>query len=127
MFEPMKTALANWKTLWDDIRAKLPRAAVADMGFETSADSYWTLVRMIIMKFEYKKRTTSTTSSTNGTGIQHTTHSVMKRDFGASDDGVSETSMNSRGARGPSPSLDFMPLEADCDSQGAHLRKILAR
>lgn len=127
VYDPMKTALANWKILWDDIRAKLPRTTVGEMGFETSADSYWTLVRMIVLKFEYKKRTTSVASSTNGTAGQHAPHNIAKRDPGASDDGMSESSLNSRGARGISPSLDFMPLEADCDSQGAHLRKILSR
>ncbi|KAJ9611619.1 hypothetical protein H2200_004803 [Cladophialophora chaetospira] len=127
VYEPMKTALANWKTLWDDIRAKLTRAAVVDMGFETSADSYWTLVRMIVMKFEYKKGTNSTTSSANGAGTQYTAQTITKRELGPSDDGLSESSLNSRSVRGLSPSLDFMPLEADCDSQGAHLRRILSR
>jgi hypothetical protein len=123
----MKTALTNWKTLWDDVRAKLPRSTVSEMGFETSADSYWTLVRMIVMKFEYKKRAPSTAGTTNGVVPAHTTYVGMKRETGADEDGMSESSLNSRGGRGASPILDFMPLEADCDSQGAHLRKILSR
>ena len=124
--EPMKVALKNWKTLWDDVRAKLPRSAVGEMGFETSADSYWTLTSMIVQKFERKNRTNSTGGSSNGVTSQPTGHTTVKRDTVASDDGMSESSANSR-ARGISPVLDFMPLEADSDSQGAHLRKILAR
>ncbi|ETI25285.1 hypothetical protein G647_04660 [Cladophialophora carrionii CBS 160.54] len=127
VYEPMKTALTNWKTLWDDVRAKLPRATMSNMGFETSADSYWTLVRMIVLKFQYKKRASSTASPTNGVAPPHTPHVVMKREMGVDDDGLSESSLNSRGGRGSSPSLDFMPLEADSDCQGAHLRKILSR
>ncbi|EXJ73250.1 uncharacterized protein A1O5_03010 [Cladophialophora psammophila CBS 110553] len=124
VYEPMKTALANWKTLWDDIRAKLSRANVSEMGFETSADSYWTLVRMIVLKFERKKSVSSASSSING-AVSHSTGVFVKEETGASDDGMSESSTNGKGLSGASPSLDFMPLEADCDSQGAHLRKIL--
>jgi hypothetical protein len=120
---PMRTALANWKTLWDDIRAKLPRATVGEMGFETSADSYWTLVSMIVQKFEQKKRRPSTSGTTNGAGSHYT---GQKRDAGASDDEMSESSAG-RGVGRSSPGLDFMPLEVDCDNQGAHLRKILSK
>ncbi|KIW74950.1 hypothetical protein Z517_11721 [Fonsecaea pedrosoi CBS 271.37] len=126
VYEPMKIALANWKTLWDDIRAKLTRANVSEMGFETSADSYWTLVKMIVLRFEHKKSASSTSSSINGAPT-NSSGGFAHREGGASDDGMSESSMNGRAARGVSPPLDFMPLEADCDSQGAHLRKILQR
>ncbi|OAL27801.1 hypothetical protein AYO20_09654 [Fonsecaea nubica] len=124
VYEPMKIALANWKTLWDDVRAKLTRANVSEMGFETSADSYWTLVKMIVLRFEHKKSASSTSSSINGAPT-NSSGGFAHREGGASDDGMSESSMNGRAARGVSPPLDFMPLEADCDSQGAHLRKIL--
>ncbi|OQV03472.1 Fungal specific transcription factor domain-containing protein [Cladophialophora immunda] len=126
VYEPMKTALANWKTLWDDVRAKLSRANVSEMGFETSADSYWTLVRMIVLKFEHRKSASSAASSINGAAT-NSTSGLAHREAGASDDGMSESSANGRATGGLSPSLDFMPLEADCDSQGAHLRKILQK
>ncbi|OAL31198.1 hypothetical protein AYO22_01231 [Fonsecaea multimorphosa] len=126
VYEPMKTALANWKTLWDDVRARLSRANVSEMGFETSADSYWTLVRMIVLKFEHKKSASSASSSVNGAATS-SSGGFVHRETGASDDGMSESSTNGRGAGGLCPSLDFMPLEADCDSQGAHLRKILQK
>ncbi|OAP58657.1 hypothetical protein AYL99_07747 [Fonsecaea erecta] len=127
VYEPMKIALTNWKTLWDDVRARLSRANVGAMGFETSADSYWTLVKMIVLKFEDKKSTNSASSSINGAATNSSSGLCRRGAGGNSDDGTSESSTNGRGARGASPSLDFMPLEADCDSQGAHLRKILQK
>ncbi|KIW21747.1 uncharacterized protein PV07_12823, partial [Cladophialophora immunda] len=124
VYEPMKTALANWKALWDDVCAKLSRTNVSEMGFETSADSYWTLVRRIVLKFEHRNSASSAASTINGAATNSTSGSAHI-EAGTSDDGMSESSTNGRAAGGLSPSLDFMPLEADCDSQGAHLRKIL--
>lgn len=72
------------------------------MGFETSADSYWTLTKLIVDHFDSK-------SATNAPG--------------GHDDGVVGAS-GWKDKQGNS-NLDFMPLEVDCDSQGAHLRKIL--
>ncbi|KAL2404605.1 hypothetical protein ABEF93_006304 [Exophiala dermatitidis] len=94
IFEPMKTALANWKTLWDEARGRRPISQVREIGFETSADSYWTLTRLVVQKFEMSVENGATNSSPMTTST-----------FG----------------------LDFMPLEADCDNQGAHLRKILRK
>jgi hypothetical protein len=117
--EPMKTALANWKTLWDEIRSGITRSAFSEMGFETSADSYWTLLKMVVSKFEDKASGSPVAGAVNGT-----TNGT------SSDDDCRHTRSNPSGLlgqRASSPALDFMPLEVDCDSQGAHLRKILKR
>lgn len=77
---------------------------VHESGFETSADSYWTLTKLIVQRLERRP------SSTQGADGNGETNGV---------DDVSES--------GTANLLDFMPLEADCDSHGAHLRKILGR
>ncbi|KIX01125.1 uncharacterized protein Z518_10191 [Rhinocladiella mackenziei CBS 650.93] len=120
VIEPMKTALANWKTLWDDIRVNVPRSTVSEMGFETSADSYWTLTKLVVQRFEGKSP-----SHHHPNGAANTT--TFLNGMMGNDDTASESSANSLGMGGSSTGLDFMPLEADCDSQGAHLRKILKR
>lgn len=97
-------ALANWKITWDDIRSKMAKSTVHEAGFETSADSYWTLTKLIVQKFERKP---SLAQGTDG-------HGAANGNDDMSDSGASSL-------------LDFMPLEADCDSHGAHLRKILGR
>jgi hypothetical protein len=127
VYEPMKIALANWKTLWDDVRAKLPRASAKQMGFESSADSYWTLTKMLVLEFESKKNGGGATNITASGTTQHLANQAAKREPRASDDRMSGMSINSRAAAPFMNNLDFMPLEADCDSQGAHLRKILSR
>lgn len=52
ILEPLKTAMRNWKTLWDDVRPKLTSEELRGMGFETSSDSYWTLTRLILQAFD---------------------------------------------------------------------------
>lgn len=94
------------------------------MGFETSADSYWTLTKLIVQQFEGKS-VSQTAGSGNSSGI-HPSNTATNGPL-VSDDAMSESSLNGVGARGSSPGLDFMPLVADCDSHGAHLRKILKR
>jgi hypothetical protein len=103
----MKIALTNWKMLWDEIRLTKPRIPVGELGFETSADSYWTLVKLIVERFEGITAEQQTTDSSSGSQIP--------------DENYSESSMSS------SARIDFLPFEADCDSHGAHLRKILRR
>ncbi|KIW14953.1 hypothetical protein PV08_07740 [Exophiala spinifera] len=109
IIESIKTALNNWKTLWDGAKKRMPRPFPSEMGFETSADSYWTLLRMIVQKFEV--------GEVNG---------AMNISYG---DDQPQTGLNSNGTgqSGLPLVLDFMPLEADSDNQGAHLRKILGR
>jgi len=48
--EPLKTAVQNWKTVWDEIREAIPREAWSGMGFETAADSYWTLTKLLVQR-----------------------------------------------------------------------------
>ncbi|EXJ89777.1 hypothetical protein A1O3_02844 [Capronia epimyces CBS 606.96] len=121
LFEPMKTALTNWKTLWDEARASLSRSAVREIGFETSADSYWTLTRLIVQKFEAatenvtESRTDSGSGGGSGSGIQGRDPPIMASTGYGGGIGTSRVG------------LDFMPLQVDCDSQGAHLRRILGR
>ena len=52
ILEPLKTAIRNWKTLWDDVRSKLTSIQMAGMGFETSSDSYWTLTKLVVQAFD---------------------------------------------------------------------------
>lgn len=103
-FLPIKLALANWKIIWDDVRASVTRSMIHESGFETSADSYWTLTKLIVQKCDRKPYLTQ---GADGNGEAN------------GPDDISES--------GASNNLDFMPLEADCDSHGAHLRKILGR
>lgn len=120
----MKTALANWKTLWDEIRSKMSSSAVGEMGFETSADSYWTLVRLIVQRFETKSAA-STTGTSNGT--ESPVAIPASNGANGGQEAIIDSPLTGPSARGASPDLDFMPLEADCDSQGAHLRRILKK
>lgn len=113
---PIKTALSNWKSLWDEARTSLPRAVVSEMGFETSADSYWTLLRMVVQKFEGKSGTKGSTEDVVTNGTNTFVNGVIGDD-------ATMPVLNGAGV----VSLDVMPLEADCDSQGAHLRRILKR
>lgn len=82
----------------------MTKSMVHEAGFETSADSYWTLTKLIVQKFERRQSLVQGIDS-NGAANEN-------------DD------MSDSGASGL---LDFMPLEADCDIHGAHLKKILGR
>jgi hypothetical protein len=52
--DPLKLAIRNWKAFWDKIRASIPPKELPEMGFEISADSYWTLTRLLVHCFETK-------------------------------------------------------------------------
>jgi len=39
---------------WDEVRASASPKDLPQMGFETSADSYWTLTRLLVHFFETK-------------------------------------------------------------------------
>ena len=52
ILEPLKDAIRNWKSQWDDVRGKLSAEQLQGMGFETSADSYWTLTKLILQAFD---------------------------------------------------------------------------
>ncbi|EXJ95673.1 hypothetical protein A1O1_00796 [Capronia coronata CBS 617.96] len=115
IFEPMKMALANWKLLWDEARARVARSAVPEMGFETSADSYWTLTRLIVQRSEATTENASCPRPETANSPSNGTESSARPATNGFKSGLS------------SVGLDFMPLPADCDSQGSHLRKILRR
>lgn len=100
---PIKTALTNWKLLWDDIRYEAPRSSTTDMGFETTSDSYWTLINVLMQRLEAKSK-----PATNGSEG----HTRPGPGIGDSPTGAQ---------------LDFLPVEADCDSHGSHLRRILGQ
>ena len=54
VLDPLKLAVQNWKAFWDETRASVPPKDLPEMGFETSADSYWTLTRLLVHCFETK-------------------------------------------------------------------------
>ncbi|KAK4946523.1 hypothetical protein LTR10_014375 [Elasticomyces elasticus] len=119
ILEPIKNCIDNWKILWDEVRAR-PSSNVGDSGFETTADSYWTLLKLIVQKFEVE----SAPQTTGGNEAELTAIDTLLNGMssggdaaGQTCDGVAQVSI----FRG----LDFMPIEADCDIQGAHLKKIL--
>jgi hypothetical protein len=77
ILDPLKTALRNWKAMWDDVRSKLTDEQLQGMGFETSSDSYWTLTRLVVQAFD--------TSSRGGNGALSASESVSSpRDPGGS-------------------------------------------
>jgi hypothetical protein len=117
VLESVKTALNNWKTLWDEAKRSLPRSTVSDLGFETSADSYWTLLRMIVQKCE---ATSANAAANEAYNAPNGTYGNDQSQTGTYSNGTSQ-------GCGSTPGLDFMPLEADSDSQGAHLRRILGK
>ena len=67
ILEPLKSAIRNWKTIWDDIRCSLSREQIKEMGFETSADSYWTLTKLIVQRFEGKHPLNGSHSASSST------------------------------------------------------------
>jgi hypothetical protein len=121
----MKTALTNWKTLWDDVRAKMSGSQNNDLGFETSADSYWTLVRMLVYKFEMKTTSSGTATPISAAKVLYTNSDGSKAEHLPSRGPTGQSDSFIKVAGTMNPCLDFMPLPADCDDQGAHLRKIL--
>lgn len=119
ILEPIKNCIDNWKTLWDEVRAR-STSNVVDSGFETTADSYWTLIKLIVQKFEIESAPqTAGGSEADLKAIDSFLNGVTNGGDGAGPtcDGVAKISIFQ--------GLDFMPIEADCDIQGAHLRKIL--
>lgn len=157
ILEPLKTAIRNWKVIWDNIRKRLTRDQMRDMGFETSADSYWTLTKLIVHRFDPKSNanphetshSTSSLSYPSGTTVNLGGMRLTVKDghtsaltgvpagyasscfSSATAAGITDFgpdySASMGGQGGAFSPLDFMPLETDCDSQGVHLRKILRR
>lgn len=115
ILEPIKNAINNWKTLWDEVRASKHRLNVEESGFETTADSYWTLVKMVVQKFEIESAPQTASEDEPAANV---TNAVLN---GISSSGNLAAPHGNPLCRG----LNCMPIEADCDNQGAHLRKIL--
>ena len=95
MLEPLKCAIRNWKLIWDGVRASATPESVSQMGFETSADSYWTLVRLLVYAFERKP-----SRDTDRKGDQHECTPSIRQ-------------------------IALLPIESNCDDSGSHLRAIL--
>lgn len=49
---PLKTALKNWKSIWDDVRDSTPIVEWNEMGFQRAAESYWNLTKAVLYAFE---------------------------------------------------------------------------
>ena len=149
ILDPLKLAIVNWKVVWDEIRSNLTREQLRDMGFETSADSYWTLTKLIVHRFDPKSNTSprechsaassmsypsTTTVNLGGVQISVKDEPMVGPGGHASSDTATGTAeyvptqtTNTGGFGGGVPVVDFMPIDTDLDSQGAHLRKILRR
>jgi hypothetical protein len=151
ILDPLKLAIQNWKLIWDDIRSKLTREQMQGMGFETSADSYWTLTKLIVHRFDLNSNnsngiengnstTTSNPAATttfNVGGMQITVKDEKMKGMASSATGTGSDTpplggaefvpahATSLGNGGGWSALDFMPIDTDCESQGSHLRKIL--
>ena len=130
ILEPLKIAIQNWKTIWDEIRSDLTREQMRHMGFETSADSYWTLTKLIVHRFDPKSSSSPTEAQSASAsavfpGTQRSNVGGMQ--IHVKDEPMSAGSGPHNGAGGGWSTVDFMPIDTDCDSQGAHLRKILRR
>lgn len=158
VLDPLKLAIRNWKVKWDEIRCKLSREQMQTMGFETSADSYWTLTKLIVQRFDSRDKDgsglgsgvstddASVVSEVDGMGTRAGAPGQTNLQIGGMSLKVDNDQMAGvvsagvpsarEGIGGGSTGLtngggygviDFMPIETDCDSQGAHLRKILRR
>ena len=139
VLDPLKLAIDNWKTLWDQVRTKLTREQMKKMGFETSADSYWTLTKLIVHRFDPKSTTSPADGQSTSSSVSQTTTTVT---LGGMEISVKGEAMGAFDTSESTPSgdfvpasttnlgwstCDFMPIDTDSDSQGAHLRRILKR
>ena len=142
ILEPLKTAIRNWKALWDHVRSTLTTEDMRDMGFESSADSYWTLTKLIVHRFDPDSKTSDQYSNAAGDSDSPTaremdavanqffkdepmTDVVVGNGMTSSDPSSAPTSAIGVDASATSQIYDLMPIEVDGDSQGVHLRKIL--
>ena len=51
---PFKTAMRNWKTIWDETRSQVPESEWNKLGFQRTAETYYDTVMMIIDIWERK-------------------------------------------------------------------------
>jgi len=52
---PLKIALQNWKSIWDEVRVSTPMAEWNEMGFQRAAESYWNLTKAVLLAFEKRE------------------------------------------------------------------------
>jgi hypothetical protein len=55
LVQPFKTAMHNWKTVWDDIKAAAGENEWNKLGFQRTAESYYDAVLAILQVFEKKQ------------------------------------------------------------------------
>ena len=51
---PFKTAMRNWKTIWDETRSRVPESEWNKLGFQRTAETYYDTVTMIVDVWERK-------------------------------------------------------------------------
>jgi len=52
LIAPWKCAMQNWKTLWDEIRASAPESEWSKLGFQRTANTYYSAVKSVMQAFE---------------------------------------------------------------------------
>jgi len=109
ILDPLKTAMRNWKSLWDDVRSQLTTEQIAGMGFEISSDSYWTLTKLIIQAFDTGNPKEDPVSLSGSASVAS---------GGAHDQGGTAAQQT---PRGPSTYPDPASVQAIPTSQTAHV------
>ena len=112
------------------------------MGFESSADSYWTLTKLIVHRFDPDSKTSEQYANAAGDSASPTANEidavanqffkddampdvVVGNETTSSDPSCAPTSAVGLDTSAASQIHVIMPIEVDGDSQGVHLRKIL--
>ncbi|KAH6678565.1 hypothetical protein B0J14DRAFT_473994 [Halenospora varia] len=52
---PFKTAMRNWRTIWDEIKCSVPESEWNRLGFQRTAETYFDAVKSVIEVFEKRK------------------------------------------------------------------------
>ncbi|TAQ83093.1 hypothetical protein B7494_g8583 [Chlorociboria aeruginascens] len=55
LLQPFKTALQNWKFIWDDIKNRAPESEWQKLGFQRTAETYYAAVQHLIGVFEKRQ------------------------------------------------------------------------
>ena len=55
LVQPFKTALQNWRTVWDGIKAAADEKEWNKLGFQRTAETYYDAVLAIVQVFEKKQ------------------------------------------------------------------------
>ena len=51
---PFKTAMGNWKTIWDETRSRVPESEWNKLGFQRTAETYYDTIMMMVDIWERK-------------------------------------------------------------------------